>query len=419
MATASPFPITRARRALRALLPLAAVTFLTVALFDLAAYRLLPDRYLLAFERYRRPPRPSEPGLAGWPRNYYVANETRGFDIGEKRSTRHWVDGVTYPIWSNSLGCFDEEHDSYADAVYFAGDSFTWGFTPFEEKFGTLVERESGTTVLKCGVTHTGQRHQFDKFVEIVARTASRPRAVFVFFFENDVADDYAHPHSTVIDGWLVDTVVTYGRSELVRRSPQELSKQLEAELDELRQEEQSSRRDVALRYRFATVLLRYSLTANLWRAVRTATSSTPGERAPKHGDRGSSKPRSFYAIPPESQGRFSYLENRFARENQAALLAFAAWTAERGVPLVVVLVPRQRVSFDPDWYAEVHEFLDRHRIRFTDLARNFRARDLDPGELYWRGNAHFNPRGNEEVARALLDEFPEIFARERPQPGR
>jgi len=33
--------------------------------------------------------------------------------IGTNRRTEHWVDGVTYPIWSNSIGCFDREHIRY------------------------------------------------------------------------------------------------------------------------------------------------------------------------------------------------------------------------------------------------------------------------------------------------------------------
>jgi len=92
------------------------------------------------------------------------------------------VDRVTYPIWSNSIGCFDKEHTRYDPYIYFAGDSFTWGYAPFEEQFGTLVEKMTGVRILKCGVSHTGQCHQYHKFIEIVEQIGHLPKALFVFY---------------------------------------------------------------------------------------------------------------------------------------------------------------------------------------------------------------------------------------------
>lgn len=182
--------------------------FLIISLFiiilDLTMFNFLPDHYLSAFPRYRyiaenAPPVGGGRGLNA--NGYYIEHQERGFDIGSNKTGRHWVDGVTYPISSNSIGCFDSEHTAYNRYVYFAGDSLTWGFTPFDQKFGTIIERLTDTEILKCGVSHTGQLHQFSKFVELVKKIGKPPKAIFIFYHSNDLANDYAYPHSTVIQG--------------------------------------------------------------------------------------------------------------------------------------------------------------------------------------------------------------------------
>ena len=69
------------------------------------------------------------------------------------------------------------------------------------------MEKSSGKQILKCGVTHSGQRFQYSKFLDITNEIRTRPRAIFVFYFSNDVANDYVYPHSTVMQGWQVDSV--------------------------------------------------------------------------------------------------------------------------------------------------------------------------------------------------------------------
>lgn len=393
-----------------------------LALIDFGGYWLLPDRAVASFPGYRNNPRP-DLLLDVWPENYYIADSARGFDIGLKRHAQHQVDGVFYPVWSNDLGCFDDYHGSYGDYVYFAGDSFTWGYAPYEEKFGTLIERATGQQILKCGVEHTGQRHQFAKFVEITTRTASVPKAVFVFHFENDIANDYAYPHSTVIDGHLVDAVVMNDDHQLIRRTPQELSAILAARLKDLellRYANEHPTRWSALK---ATVR-HYSVSASLLAAVVTSARSAreargarpfskdqrKGRMAP--GSRRPGATENFYAISYMSKDAYRYRDNPFALPNQAAILDFKHWTDAHHVPLVIILIPRNRVQFDTAFFREMHRFLDKHQIRFLDLAGPFVQRRLNPSELYWRSNAHFNRAGNAMVAAVLRDSFPQFFVR-------
>jgi hypothetical protein len=210
------------------------LTVIAFGALDLAAFQYLPERFVYLFPEYKQSPASGVADRARHLNDYFRADAGRGFDISEFADGMHSVDGLVYPVWSNSLGCFDVEHWNLGEYVYFAGDSFTWGYSPFEEKFGTLVERSLGTEILKCGVTHTGQRHQYNKFLEIVDRVERLPKAVFVFHYPNDLVNDFAHPHSTVLDGWQVNTVGITQELEIIHHSDEELRTELTQRLQKL-----------------------------------------------------------------------------------------------------------------------------------------------------------------------------------------
>ena len=120
----------------------------------------------------------------GYPKDYFVKNKNRGFDI--KKNTKKIkvnlpLESDSYFIWGNSLGCYDNEIGrNKRVAIYLAGDSQTWGYSPLEKKFGSILENNLEKTVLACGVTNTGQLHQFDKFKEITERLDYIPKTVIV-----------------------------------------------------------------------------------------------------------------------------------------------------------------------------------------------------------------------------------------------
>ena len=96
-------------------------TLLVIIIFDVLMYSFLPRHYVYVFAEYRGSPPLDIAGRGGYPNGYFVEHEERGFDIGRNKSGRHRVGGLEYSIWSNSLGCFDNEHASYDRYVYFAG----------------------------------------------------------------------------------------------------------------------------------------------------------------------------------------------------------------------------------------------------------------------------------------------------------
>ena len=114
------------------------------------------------------------------------------------------MDDYSYRVWSNSVGCFDGPVERLKDKFwYVAGDSIAWGHAAHDELMSTVLEKLKGVDVLKCAVTHTGQRHQFSKFLEIGKKLGRWPQRVFVVYSPTDTANDYMHPHSTVVDGGL------------------------------------------------------------------------------------------------------------------------------------------------------------------------------------------------------------------------
>ena len=98
-----------------------AIALILVISFDVVMFFALPDKYAIKIGDYRKPyaTRLNEFGEVGLQKDYYVVSAARGFDIGENKNARHWVEGVTFPIWSNSIGCFDIEHSAYNQYVYF------------------------------------------------------------------------------------------------------------------------------------------------------------------------------------------------------------------------------------------------------------------------------------------------------------
>ena len=306
------------------------------------------------------------------------------------------VAGHRYAIWSNSLGCFDNEHAEFGDYVYFAGDSFTWGYTDFDKKFGMLVEKITGTQILKCGVTHTGQIHQYEKLLEIVDQISQLPKAIFVFYVPNDVANDFAHPHSTVIDGWQVDNVFIGSNNQLVHKSDEELRVYLEKRTGKLKEK------------RIFQFLRNYSFSSNLFIQLKQSVARLAAAMSPSTN--GIASLRKFYELPIERNGVYWYSDNIYAQRNKSALIDFQTYSIENKIPFLVVLIPPQAYGADPNWYAELRDFLENNAISYIDIAIEFRKKELDIEDLYWEGDGHLNIPGNRIVAEILIEKLHEVL---------
>ena len=196
---------------------MAAVFAAPIVLFDLSCLifargrlRSLEANYFLGIQSIQA--RSSFDLGRGYPRHYFSADSVKGFDISKNTSktlvSAKPSESPPYEVWGNSLGCFDEDiRAGQKYSIYLAGDSFTWGYAPFEYKFGQILEKDLGLAVASCGVSHTGQVHQFQKFKEISSSLGYYPGLVIVNVYYNDIDNDLSHPHSSVVDGYLVDLV--------------------------------------------------------------------------------------------------------------------------------------------------------------------------------------------------------------------
>lgn len=179
-----------------------------VALIETVSFLFFKKQIRVIYDEYWQSPASFG---RGYPRNHFSAHPERGFDIepNSKEVIAHQPKEISpYPVRGNEIGCFDHDlSDNNQYKVYLAGDSFTWGYAPLEKKFGTILEKEIGVEVAACGITHTGQTHQLQKFKEVTKRLGYFPEIVFVNVVPNDIDNDFSHPHSTVVMGYQVNNV--------------------------------------------------------------------------------------------------------------------------------------------------------------------------------------------------------------------
>lgn len=393
---------------LKALATYAAIGIATLALVDAALYFFLPANIARQFVGYRLWDSDLEPpgNPSSYPRDYFMAHPTRGFDLRPGARGTHTVDGFSYPVWVNRLGCFDREWDEIAEGYYyFAGDSSTWGYTPFEQKFASRFEQASGIPSVKCGVTHTGQRHQFEKFLEITRRLGRMPSNVVVGFSPNDIANDFAHPHSTVIDGWLADDILLDATTyESVRIDREWIAAQI-------------VRRLVAPRANpppasFKSTLMRYSISAQVARsavkrALQWLTLAKSAESPVDVQVHEGRMLRPIYSLEAAhyKMGIFRYLDTPFTLDNRRAIQEWRRHAQAAGYNLTFVLIPYRevpRTAAGP--FEEVKAFLGAEGIRYIDLFAEFRKRGIRDDDAFWQDDGHMSPGGNAAVAQILLE---------------
>jgi hypothetical protein len=376
---------------LRSLVLLGLITLASVALFDLAAYHLLPKTLDARIPGYRQAASGDDliiGGRGSYPKDYFVPNASRGFDIGAGRKARHYVQELGfYHIWGNELGCFDRpltRSELDKGFVYLAGDSFTWGYVPFEQHFGSLLEQRIEQRVLKCGVTHTGQLHQFEKFKEILAGIGRDPQLVIVNYYANDIANDFAHPYATVIDGWQVDNVGLLPPDKLLRIDRETLKSRIGEKLH-AHAGNAGSVQDWLRRYSVSfQVLLKLT-----------------GKQKPKKKQDKGVKYRSIYDLYAES-GVSPFLLPK-AERNREALLEWHAHADSTGYPLLLALIPPAAEAKNTDYYADLRAFLRNNEIEYADFTEYLRDRGAKHvSELFWPSNRHLNIAGNLEYATFL-----------------
>jgi len=337
-------------------------------------------------------------------RNYLKADPAKGYDIRENAAASPaTVDGLSYDIWSNELGCFDMPYQGEKDPVLLVGDSFTFAFAPFRDKWGTKLENLLGRRVLKCGVGGYGTRQELLKASQVASRLNQPPRLIVVGYFVNDLEDDYLFPNATILDGYPVRTqfIKSMETGEIVRNEKSAL--------------EQSKRYGVKeyphnfllkqLKWRAEQQSIIYHLAKQSLRPVLLTLPLV----------RNVIKKTAAIAPPTLAFSDRPWLDQVWS-EHFVNLREFKALADRQGSGLLVVIIPsREQVyPFLTSWQGMDRErpqktlgrFFGREGIHHMDalpLLQEFADQSvhrLRPDrDLYWRNDPHLNVRGNDLLA--------------------
>ena len=338
----------------------------------------------------------------GYPRFHFKADEELGFDITadfQTTTSTKPAEYKTYDVWGNSFGCFDDEWstEDQQGGVYIAGDSFMWGYVSYDRKTGTLLQQQIDQPVYECGVTHTGQRHQFEKFKRNF-ELGIIPSVVIVNMTWNDVNNDFFFPHTTVVEGYMVETVEQCGYYENDNYSYSKMSYE-EAEAvvaDKLNAPTT-----------FKSILRDYSLTANvafqLIRAVPSAPAST---------DAGSdAAPLDcrvwLYGGAYETLGS-DYTQSELSAPNREAIAEWVAHASSNNYDIVFSLIPAK--SAETPNYPFIQSFVESAGAPMINFEEFISDNDLERSTLYYEMDEHFNETGNEHYATFLAAKLSEFI---------
>lgn len=194
-----------------------------------AIFILVIIEIALRFSRYKYFLPQSDDNL----RFYYKTDALTGYDITENYPPKRCVSfDYDYMVWSNELGCFDEPYKGEKDYIILTGDSFAWGYAPFEDKYGTLIEKYLDYRVLKCGVSGYGVRQELSKIKKIIEKIKTYPKLIILsYFILNDFQDDWLFPEYTVIDGYRLKKIKIKTAGNIISKetiSDDELKKQIQ-----------------------------------------------------------------------------------------------------------------------------------------------------------------------------------------------
>lgn len=303
-----------------------------------------------------------------YPRGYFVPDEEHGFDIKPnfQSATFNFQDGEM-DIFSNRFGCLDRNTTISSPYVMVLGDSFAWGYAAYESKWGTVLEQEIGTTVAKCGVTHSGQKYQLSKGRSVAAAVGAPPQLVVVSYYVNDPVDDLLYPQATVIEGYLTDQI------RLIDGKVVKLEK---AELEQ--------------RYK-------------AWAAGGEAGANPGAPMGRPSLLRQSSVVASLVVrLARDAADRHSRkaVEALSTTANLEGVDGLKAWTDSIGARLLFLLIPPREMKHP--YYSELKEHLDDKKIDYFDLYPPFKARPDSGKSLYYLADVHFTLEGN-RVAGGLL----------------
>ena len=372
-------------------LSIIAISITSIIAIDLATYLASSSKGIDFLPSYKKDKFKEKLGAAVhyFPRGYNIADPIMGFDIKKNVApiAFNMADG-SFPIFSNDVGCFDHhtlaEIKSAESYDYFAGDSFAWGYGNYEQNIPSTYEKKSRRFTVKCGIIHSGQKHQFEKFQRTVKLIGHEPKRVILTFYENDVANDYAYPHTTVIEGYEVDTYkFDPVQFQLVARDMHQINHDILAGINPKSQ---------SLPIQIDAWFDQYSLT---WNLLKIGVKQAQGKEL-----------ETIYGI---SEG-VNYGKDRgygtaeVTKKNREGLDLWINDAQQKHYELVMILIPPKLHHANTQFYGGLRDYLDTKKVRYYDLTEPFYASKKRSEELYWLNDGHLSNEGNTFVGKFISE---------------
>jgi hypothetical protein len=335
------------------------------------------------------------------PRHYFKADDEVGHDINEKanRSFDLSVEGYTFPIWSNELGCFDTSYDGEENPVLLVGDSMTWAYVAIEHKWGKIIEDLIQKRVLKCGVNGYTTKGELIKAKRVISQINMTPNLIIVGYFTNDLADRWLYPRNTVIDGYLLIQTKLIdpfsGEKKFFTRE------KLTREITLYQQNVNLVKNIKDWLFKNSVLYHKSKNSYFLWKIAIFFGITQPPEL-----------PDTLYLML-DYTAKYPWLKEAWALQ-LSDIKEFQKYASEIGSKLLFVLIPPKEMVYDflriKEWndityeYPEIlKEFFVENDIEYYDITPDFRQfanqktrRLLDAQkDLYYRYDGHLNIKGN------------------------
>ena len=335
----------------------------------------------------------------GYPQNYFIKDEDNGFDIKVNSPQKYFYTYSDLPktkIWGNNIGCFDSDFNlEDKTSIYLAGDSYTWGYINNEFHFGTLLE-SNNNNVASCGVSHTGQIHQFNKFKKIREKLNFTPEIVIVNVFTNDVYNDRFHPHTTVIKGFMVDKKkIKYKNNQMdIIESSDEL---LEESFLKSKNSKNKNLPGIALQSRLGKFDPRKLSSTMVFLGSIIKNSSLKLTEYNKEKSFNIYSPETFYNLGIKKNYPINH---ELAKNNRETIKNWINDSKEKNYKIIFSFI-NHFLYYDDQDFCKFIEDLDSDCYYFS---KYLTKTGIDSNKLRWNRDRHFNKLGNKLYADYLKE---------------
>ena len=334
-------------------------------------------------------------GINTYPKNYFEFNSELGFDIkpdaNQKELFFYSPNGVL-KIFSNDFGCFDK-NKNYKNYIYLGGDSFIWGYDDYNKTIGVILEKKLNQTVAKCGVTNTGQKHQFIKFQNFLKKNLEYPKKIIIGHYSNDLSNDFLFPESTVINGWMVKNPKDHNQFRKIKKTIIKL------------EENHNHRMSTELYYNLKNkhwliYIINNSFFISSVREIREYFKNKKKEKIVKI-------PEKDAKISKNKKCSYeTYNSINCVNKNKEAILDFMKFSDTNNIKLLIILFPDLKdLKNNEDTYTELRNFLDNKNIDYINLYSQIKSSKIDLDKFFNR-DGHFSEHGNKFLIRNNIDKF-------------